>query len=266
MLKKLIITAAAVGLVGSFVLGISGSPELEVVSITPTVHTEQVTNVALSAGDQEISRLLAEKLNFKVSSVSDSAIPGLFEVVTDQGIFYVNADASKLIQGSLYQINDNGVTDLTEQAMGKVRQHAIQEFSGDMINYPAENEKYSITVFTDINCGYCRKLHSEVAELNQLGISVKYLAFPRGGLNSKTYQDMESIWCAEDSAQAMNNAKRGGKIIPEVCTNTVAQQYELGRRLGVTGTPAIVLENGKMQPGYVPAAKLLNMLTNMDKS
>ena len=265
MLKKVMTTAIAVGLVGSFLLGINGSPE-QTLMTTPAVHTEQPTNIALSAEHQDISPLLAEKLNFKVSSVSDSVIPGLFEVATDQGIFYVNADASNLIQGSLYQVNENGVTDLTEQAMSKVRQQAIQEFAGDTINYPSENEKYSITVFTDINCGYCRKLHNEVAQLNQLGISVKYLAFPRGGLNSKTYQDMASIWCAEDSAQAMNNAKRGGKVIPEMCTNTVAQQYELGRRLGVTGTPAIVLENGQMQPGYVPAEQLLSMLKNMDKS
>ncbi len=265
MLKKVMITAIVVGLVGSVVLGINGSPEQALIT-TQAVHTEQPTNVVLSAEHQDISRLLAEKLNFKVSSVSDSAIAGLFEVATDQGIFYVNADASNLIQGSLYQVNENGVTDLTEQAMGKVRQQAIQEFAGDTINYLAENEKYSITVFTDINCGYCRKLHNEVAQLNQLGISVKYLAFPRGGLNSKTYQDMTSIWCAEDSAKAMNNAKRGGKIIPEVCTNTVAQQYELGRRLGVTGTPAMVFENGQLQPGYVPAAQLLNILTSVDKS
>ena len=266
MLKKLMITAIAAGLVGSFVFGVNSAPQQPTPPVPTTIHTTPATDVALSAEQLDISRLLAEKLNFKVASVSDSVIPGLFEVATDQGIFYVNADVSNLIQGSLYQVDDNGVTDLTEQAMGKVRQQAIQAFASDTINYPAENEKYSITVFTDINCGYCRKLHNEVAQLNQLGISVKYLAFPRGGLNSKTYQDMASIWCAEDRPQAMNNAKRGGKVVPENCTNTVAQQYELGRRLGVTGTPAIVLENGQMQPGYVPAAQLLNILTSVDKS
>ncbi|SQD79035.1 bifunctional protein-disulfide isomerase/oxidoreductase DsbC [Moritella yayanosii] len=266
MLKKLMITAIAAGLVGSFVFGVNSAPQQATPAVPTTTHTMPATDVALSAQQLDISRLLAEKLNFKVSSVSDSVIPGLFEVATDQGIFYVNADVSNLIQGSLYQVDDNGVTDLTEQAMGKVRQQAIQAFANDTINYPAEHEQYSITVFTDINCGYCRKLHNEVAQLNQLGISVKYLAFPRGGLNSKTYQDMASIWCAEDRAQAMNNAKRGGKVVPESCTNTVAQQYELGRRLGVTGTPAIVFENGQMQPGYVPAAQLLSILTSVDKS
>lgn len=266
MLKKLMITAIAAGLVASFVFGVNSAPQPATPAVPTTPHTTPVTDVVVSAQQLDISRLLAEKLNFKVASVSDSVIPGLFEVATDQGIFYVNADVSNLIQGSLYQVDDNGITDLTEQAMGKVRQQAIQAFASDTINYPAENEKYSITVFTDINCGYCRKLHNEVAQLNQLGISVKYLAFPRGGLNSTTYQDMVSIWCAEDSVQAMNNAKRGGKVVPESCTNTVAQQYELGRRLGVTGTPAIVFENGQMQPGYVPAAQLLSILTSVDKS
>ena len=266
MLKKLMITAIAAGLVASFVFGVNSAPQQAAPAVPTTPHTTPVTDVVVSAQQLDISRLLAEKLNFKVASVSDSVIPGLFEVTTDQGIFYVNADVSNLIQGSLYQVDDNGVTDLTEQAMGKVRQQAIQAFASDTINYPAENEKYSITVFTDINCGYCRKLHNEVAQLNKLGISVKYLAFPRGGLNSTTYQDMVSIWCAEDRVQAMNNAKRGGKVVPESCTNTVAQQYELGRRLGVTGTPAIVFENGQMQPGYVPAAQLLSILASVDKS
>ncbi|QUM75158.1 bifunctional protein-disulfide isomerase/oxidoreductase DsbC [Moritella sp. 24] len=267
MLKKILITAMAAGLVGSFVLGVSGASAQKVSTPAAITPTEQVsTNIASSAEQQDISRLLAAKLNFKVSSVSDSVIPGLFEVVTEQGIFYVNADASNLIQGSLYQVDENGVTDLTEQAMGKVRQQAMQKFADDTINYPAENEKYSITVFTDINCGYCRKLHNEIAQLNKLGVSVKYLAFPRGGLNSKTYQDMASIWCAENSAEAMNNAKRGGKVVPEMCTNTVAQQYDLGRRLGVTGTPAIVFDNGQMQPGYVPANQLISILEKMDKS
>lgn len=256
MLKKVIITVIAVGLVGSFIFGINGASESKV----------SATSSTLSVDHQVMSRLLVEKLNVKVSSIGNSAIPGLFEVVTDQGIFYVNADVSNLIQGPLYQVDDNGVTDLTELAMAKVRQQAIQAFAGDSIDYLAENEKYTITVFTDINCGYCRKLHNEVAQLNELGISVKYLAFPRGGLNSKTYQEMVSIWCAEDSAEAMNNAKRGGKIVPEMCTNTIAQQYELGRRLGVTGTPAIVFDNGQMQPGYVPAAQLFSLLEKMDKS
>jgi len=266
MLKKVIITAIAAGLVSSFVFGINSAPKQDTKVVPITTHTSQVTDVAQSAEQQDISRLLAEKLNFKVSSVSESVIPGLFEVATDQGIFYVNADASNLIQGTLYQVDDAGVTDLTEQAMSKVRQQAIQSLATETIDYPAENEKYSITVFTDINCGYCRKLHNEVAELNQLGVSVKYLAFPRGGLNSKTYQDMASIWCAENPAEAMNNAKRGGKVVPEMCTNTVAKQYDLGRRLGVTGTPAIVFDNGQMQPGYVPAAQLVGILEQMNKS
>jgi len=276
MLKKAIITAIAAGLVGSFVLGINSAPEepkvsaqstpIQDVAVPAVAVTVATTSPVLSVDHQVMSRLLAEKLNVKVLSIGNSAIPGLFEVVTEQGIFYVNADASNLIQGTLYQVDDNGVTDLTELAMAKVRQQAIQAFRGDSIDYPAENEKYTITVFTDINCGYCRKLHNEVAQLNELGISVKYLAFPRGGINSKTYQKMVSIWCAEDSVEAMDNAKRGGDVVPEMCTNTIVQQYELGRRIGVTGTPAIVFDNGQMQPGYVPAAQLLSLLEKMDKS
>jgi thiol:disulfide interchange protein DsbC len=278
MLKKMLISATVAGLVGSFFLGANYNAAQNVttnseaisstfINVEKPLQIATVSDAGVSAQQHDaLSQALAEKLNFDVQKISVSAIPGLYEVVTEQGIFYVNADASNLIQGTLYQIVDNTVVDLTEQAMAAVRKEAMAGFAEDTINYPAENEKYSITVFTDINCGYCRKLHSEMAQYNALGISVKYLAFPRGGLDSQTYRDMVSIWCSDDKVTAMNSAKQGTGISPQSCTNNIAAQYQLGQRLGVTGTPAIVFDNGQMKPGYAPAAQLLSILQNLDKS
>ena len=274
MSNKVLISAVAIALAGSFFLGANyyGSE-----SVSAPVTPSAAAPMALTSADlavpvpatalqqQTLTDVLAAKLDLVVTKVSPSPIPGLFEVVTEQGIFYANADGSHLIQGALYQVGDNGVVNLTEQAMASVRAAAINEFADDMIRYPAADEKYAITVFTDINCGYCRKLHDELAQYNDLGISVNYLAFPRGGLNSQTYQQMVSIWCADDPAAAMSNAKSGGTIAAKTCANNVAEQYELGGRLGVTGTPAIVFADGRMQPGYVPAAQLLNTLQQLAK-
>jgi thiol:disulfide interchange protein DsbC len=138
----------------------------------------------------------------------------------------------------------------------------------DMIIYEAEGErKATITVFTDVDCPYCRKLHAEIAEMNRLGIAVRYLAYPRTGLldsstglPTETTTKMISTWCAEDRKAMLTSAKRGGDIPVIECDSPVEEQYQLGREVGVTGTPALVLEDGTILPGYVPAATLAGYL------
>jgi thiol:disulfide interchange protein DsbC len=126
-----------------------------------------------------------------------------------------------------------------------------------MVVYEAVGErKATLTVFTDVDCPYCRKLHAEVEALNDMGIAVRYLAFPRTGLNTETHIKMISTWCAPDRLAMMTSAKRGGDVPKADCENPVASQYQLGREVGVTGTPALVLEDGTILPGYVPAATL----------
>lgn len=265
MFKKALLGITTLGFITSFMLGASRYSYSETISKDKSLAD---TNAAELSATQvkSVKAALAEKLNLKASGIKQSPLPGLYEVITEQGIFYVDAEANYLVQGSIYQILDQGVVDLTEQAMADLRKQAITPFADDMIEYPAKDARYTITVFTDINCGYCRKLHNEIQQYNDLGITVRYLAFPRGGLRSATYRDMVSIWCADEPAAAMTNAKKGEKIASASCKNTVAQQYQLGQRLGVTGTPAIVFANGQLQPGYVPAPQLLNILKNADKS
>jgi thiol:disulfide interchange protein DsbC len=128
-----------------------------------------------------------------------------------------------------------------------------------MVVFAPKEPKTHITVFTDTDCAYCQKLHSEVGELNKLGVEVRYLAFPRQGMGSKGAKDLASVWCSKDRQAAMNKAKARESIAQASCDNPVAQQYQLGQMIGVNGTPAIILENGKMIPGYQPAAQLAKL-------
>ena len=175
MSHKVLISAVAIALAGSFFLGANyDGSESASATTTPSAAAPMALNSADLAvsvpatglQQQALADVLATKLDLVVTEVNASPIPGLFEVVTEQGIFYANADGSHLIQGALYQVGDNSVVNLTEQAMAAVRVAAINEFTDDMIRYPADDEKYSVTVFTDINCGYCRKLHDELAQYN----------------------------------------------------------------------------------------------------
>jgi thiol:disulfide interchange protein DsbC len=129
-----------------------------------------------------------------------------------------------------------------------------------MIVFSPASPKHTITVFTDIDCTYCRRLHNEVKQLNDLGVKVRYMAFPRAGAGSEPFSKAVSVWCAEDRQQAITDAKAGQPVPTKNCANPVQAQYEVGQTIGVRGTPAIILENGRMLPGYVPAPELVQQL------
>jgi thiol:disulfide interchange protein DsbC len=198
-------------------------------------------------------------LQMQVNSVTPFVVDGLYEVLTDRGVYYVSKNGQFLVHGNIYDM-DNEMENISEKSLIVLRKKKLQAFEKDMIIYKAAEEKHVITVFTDSSCGYCQKLHSEMADYNNLGITVRYLAFPRGGLKSATYNTMVSIWCAEDQKQAMDNAKKRREIPFKSCKNTVKEQYELGVFFGVSGTPAIILEDGSLQPGYLPADRLIQQL------
>ncbi|MDH3941605.1 MAG: DsbC family protein, partial [Xanthomonadales bacterium] len=147
--------------------------------------------------------------------------------------------------------------DLTETAKAEVRQELLGGIdTAKQITFAPENPEYELTVFTDIDCGYCRKLHAQVEEYNENGISIHYMAFPRAGIGSKSYDKAVSVWCAEDQQDAMTQAKMGSDPDPLQCENPIAEQYQLGMALGVTGTPALLTADGTLIPGYMPPEKL----------
>ena len=195
----------------------------------------------------------------KPTSVTATAIPGLYEVILGGHVFYMSEDGQYLIQGDLVDMQTReNLTDTRRAAMRKALIDAVPESS--MIVFAPKVVKHTVTVFTDIDCPYCRRLHQEVPAMNKLGIKVRYLAFPRAGVNSPSYDKAVSVWCAKDRAKALTDAKAGKAVPKATCDAPVLQEMELGEQVGVTGTPAMVLEDGRMIPGYMPAARLSQLL------
>lgn len=215
---------------------------------------------ALAADNFNAAKDKVEKtLGLEVTAIADSPVPGLLQLITNRGLFYTSDDGKFFLQARVFNL-DEGMRNETESALSGVRLQGISEFSDSYIEFKAENEKYVVTVFTDITCGYCRKLHAEIDQYNDLGITVRYLAFPRGGLQSRSYQDMVSVWCATDQQQAMTDAKMGESIDQAKCANQVEQQYVFGQKIGVGGTPNIILPDGTLVGGYQPANVLIKSL------
>jgi thiol:disulfide interchange protein DsbC len=226
-----------------------------------------VASSVVVAQDTETSAArekLESQLGLQVTEIKPSPVAGLFEAFTDRGLFYVSNDGKFLVQGRVYNI-DQRMRNETEESLSSIRLDGITDFDNSMIEYKAEDEKYAVTVFTDITCGYCRKLHKEIEAYNDLGITVRYLAFPRGGLQSQSYTDMVSVWCDKNPQDALTKAKAGDSFRKDsTCEREqVAKQYEFGRQIGVTGTPAIVLQNGTMVPGYQPPEQLMKTLQSI---
>jgi len=200
---------------------------------------------------------LAEQLpGIEFTDVAPSAIPGLFEVIADGRVFYVDETAQHLIDGALIRLNDR--VNLTEARLSGIHMSMIHEMDEqDMLIYePEQSSDRSITVFTDISCGYCRRLHEEIDTLLSEGVRVRYLLFPRAGLGSQAHKDLESVWCADNPQEAMTVAKAGGEIIPATCDNPIEKHVALAERLGLRGTPLIYTDSGEKIPGYRPASDL----------
>ena len=192
---------------------------------------------------------------FKSGDIVPSRIPGLFRMKYGPNVFYMSADGRYLVRGDVIDIALG--TNVTEIERKKGRIDAIESLSEDsMIVFSPENVKGTITVFTDITCPYCAKLHREVGELNEAGIEVRYLAYPRVGVPSSVADDMASIWCADDPREALTDAKAGFGVDPKDCPNPVKEHYNVGNKVGVRGTPTIILEDGSLIGGYVPHQRL----------
>lgn len=215
--------------------------------------------------DQIRSKLLQLDPNIPIQSIEAELLNGFYAVTLGSGeVLYVSEDQNFIMSGTLYQVAPTGLVNLTDQRLKTYRLAAISDVNADdMVVYPAVGElKARVMVFTDVDCAYCRKLHQEVPALNEMGIEVAYLAFPRSGPGTATAQKMEAIWCldGDDRLAAMDRAKAGDANADQNCDSAVNEQFVLGQQLGVTGTPALIFEDGSLVPGYVPADRLKQML------
>lgn len=211
-----------------------------------------------------MASLRSARPDLNYGDIQASPIPGIAMLQVENGpLLYVYNDGEYFFDGDLYQVGRGRFINLKEQALTTVRKDLLEEVSRDemIVFSPAGTVKGVINVFTDVDCGYCRKLHKEVPELNAMGIEVRYLAFPRAGIGSASYQKITSAWCADKPRQALTALKNGKGIEQNVCAdNPVSKQYSLGQKMGINGTPAIVLADGSLIPGYRPAADLARVL------
>ena len=203
--------------------------------------------------------------NVKIESIAPSPLPGFYRVIAEGQMVYVTADGKYLINGDLIDIGQRrSLNDAPWAAFRKAQLATVP--SSQRIVFAPPHPKTTLTVFTDVNCGFCRRLHEHIADFMKAGIAVEYLAWPRegtvttAGRPTPTYAEMVSVWCAADRKDAFTAAKEGLAPKPATCDNPVKAQYELGQRLGVTGTPTIFTPDGRMLGGYVTADQVLDDL------
>lgn len=213
------------------------------------------------AGEAAIQKKLNQLIpNAPAANIKESVIPNLYEVSLGGKIIYMSSDGQYIVNGHIIDLDTR--ENLTEQALNKTRKTTLDRLSASsMIVYPAQGQKKrTITVFSDIDCPYCRKLHKEIPVLNQAGIEVRYMAYPRAGIGSEAYKKAVSVWCAQDSAKAMDKAMTNGHVTSKTCQNPVQKHMQQAEMFGVTGTPYILFDSGKMIPGYAPAKELIKLL------
>lgn len=214
----------------------------------------------LAGAEAEIGARLKKLLpEYKIDSIHKTPVSGLYEVVMGPQVIYVSGDGKYMMQGSLIDLANR--EDLTEPRRAAARKVAVDKIGEDnMVIFAPDEYDHTVTVFTDIDCGYCRKLHREIESYGAEGIRVRYVFYPRAGVGSDSFKKAVAVWCADDRLQAMTDAKAGKDLDSKGCDNPIKDHMALGELLGVAGTPAILLEGGDMVPGYVPAKRLAAML------
>ncbi len=192
-------------------------------------------------------------------TIRTTPIDNLYELTFDSRVVYVTADGRYLFQGKLIDLETR--VEITDERLSELKMAAIAKIGEDqMVIYGADDAKHTVTVFTDIDCGFCRRMHQEMDQYNKQDIRIRYLFYPRAGIESDSYDKAVSVWCADDRKAAMDMAKAGKDVPARKCENPVATHHALGQSMRLSGTPALVLEDGEVVPGYVPADKLRRAL------
>ena len=210
----------------------------------------------------ELEKSLSERLpQFEISYINQTPIDGMYQVIIGGQVIYMTKDARYMIDGNLIDLSTK--KNYTEDALSVIRLSQIEKLGEDkMVVYTPATTRHTITVVTDIDCPYCRRLHSEMDEYMDGGVKVRYIFMPLKGQGD--YRTTVSVWCAKDQNEALDLAKSGAELEPKDCENPIDEHLNISRNLGVRGTPAIILQDGSMLPGYVPASKLIAELAKLD--
>ena len=234
---------------------------------TPAANAKPAAPTAPAAIPADVrARIVAKLPGAQASDVAVSPIPGLYEVAMGGLIVYVSSDGKYLLSGNVYDLDTQ--VNLTASRRNSARAKALAAASeSNMIVFGPANAKMTVTVFTDIDCGYCRKFHSQIAEVNKSGVRVRYMFFPRTGPGTESWTKAEQVWCAADRREALTRAKKGDAVKGKTCGDAaVKSQYELGSDLGVEGTPAIFTQTGDYIGGYVTPAELVQAIQESQKA
>ena len=221
-----------------------------------------IFSVSVSASQDNIREGLKNILpdGTVIELIEPSPIPGIYAVYYgDLQPIYVTQDGSFFIYGDIYKININSISNITEKSVAERRKLILQNIpSEELISFKSSNEQFSVIVFTDVDCGYCRKLHNQIDEYNSLGISINYAAFPRSGIGTSAFTKMVGAWCSDNPKDSMTKLKNNSTLDISFCENQpVSKQYIIGKKLGVDGTPAIFSMDGEIFPGYIEPEELL---------
>ncbi len=228
-----------------------------------------VLAVSVAQEDAELSmeELAATLVGVEASAIAESPVSGIYEVAVGSNVAYVTSDGRYLLQGDLYDLSTNENITETRRARERVTMLAGVDSAEMIVFSPApENVEHTITIFTDIDCGYCRQFHSEIAKVNEMGIAVRYLFYPRTGPDTDSWFKADRVWCSGDEVRNSNLtlAKLGGEIPEETCdTSPVKNHFELGQLVGVRGTPTVFSESGVQLGGYLPPKELLARLEEL---
>ena len=264
-MKHLLVIAALLGT--SSLSACAQAPQSGAAAAKPTTTPAVAkADVAKADGADDRARQALQALNpqIQIDYVGASALPGFREAIVGGQVVLVSDDGRYLVQGQVLDMETKNELTQGSPALAKYRRDLLDSIKvKDRIVFAPPNAKYTIDVFTDVECGYCRKLHSEIAEYNRLGIAVQYMAFPRMGLGSQDHRDMISVWCSSDRKQALSDAKSGKPIAAKDCKNPVDMEYNVGQRLGISGTPAIFAPDGTQLGGYLPPQQLREALDKL---
>ena len=222
--------------------------------------------VATSAEDKsfadkdKINRTLQTMLPGEtITGINATPIANLYEVSLGPDVIYMSGDGRYVFRGDLMDMQAR--MNISEQVRAGARKKILESLTDkDYIEFSPDRPRHVIYVFTDVECSYCRRLHRDVPVLNEHGIGVRYLAYPRGGIGSRAFDTMQAIWCAADRQQALTDAKNGAQFASKKCKNPVEDEYLLGQKFGIRGTPGIYTENGDELPGYVPPDDLIKIV------
>jgi len=221
------------------------------IAIPLTAGEDDLTNLK-----QTLSRLFPGDISYKVTK---TPVPGLFEVDFGDSFMYITGDGQYAVKGDIiHMVTNTNLTDVKRDGARLETMSAITE--ADTIVYPSKTKRTTMTVFTDIDCSYCRKLHQEMNAYNKQGIEVRYVFYPRAGLGSVSHQKATSVWCADDQRKALDTVKGGKRIEKRDCDTPILKHIEVANKLGVNSTPTLLFDDGSVLPGYIPAARLALIL------